>query len=159
MRALCSFVLVATLGCGGSDFSTGSEPDVATDSSVVDTGVIDTSVSDTGHTDAADAGKTDSAIDSAPVDAGPCRPFWCGCGTCVAADIICTRSEAGCPLGCPIGACPEMDREGLCVSEGDRCVRTGIDAPIACLTTADCPPGQCCSGTFTPPGHGTCGGC
>lgn len=153
MRSLHSLFFAITLGCSGSGDVSPATTDAGTDVTAVDTAATDTSPTDTATT--MDAATTDVA----QVDAGPCLPFWCGCGTCVAADIVCTRSAAGCPLGCPSGPCPEMERAGLCTSSGDRCVRNGIDAPIACLSTADCPPGQCCSGTFTPPAHGTCGGC
>jgi len=157
MRKWHGLVFVFVVGCGGSvEASDNATADALAEDASRDTSVADTILADTATLDSA---KSDSAVDSAPIDAGPCRPFWCGCGTCVPADIVCTRSMTGCPLGCPSGPCPAMDKEGLCTEAGDRCVRNGIDAPIACLTTADCPPGQCCSGTFTPPGHGTCGGC
>lgn len=156
MRFTCVPLLALTLGCSGSGGVSPDQPDAAFDSSVADVSA-DSAVSDGTPVDSAE--RDSASADTTQVDAGPCRPFWCGCGTCVAADIVCTRSEAGCPLGCPSGPCPEMERAGLCTSSGDRCVRNGIDAPIACLSTVDCPPGQCCSGTFTPPSHGTCGGC
>jgi hypothetical protein len=149
MRSILSAAMVL-FGCSGSGFVEPAAGDATSDSTTAADTSRDTSVADT--TTAADT-------TTPPVDAGPCVPFWCGCGECVAADIVCTRSPTGCPLGCPSAPCPAMEKEGLCTSSGDRCVRNGIDGPIACLSNADCPPSQCCSGTFTPPAHGTCGGC
>lgn len=157
-------VLLGSLGAGAG---CGGDVAIADDAGgdVADTTVTDTGASDTGASDGAD-GAVDAPVDVPrdSADAGdtalpPCKPFWCGCGTCVAADIVCTRSSAGCPLGCPTGPCPETSKDGVCTSEGDRCVRNGIAGDPACLSDADCPPGRCCSGTFTPPKVGRCGAC
>ncbi len=156
---------IVLVGCGGAEVVTTGD-DASVDA-VVDASVdasSDSAPSDSAPTDSApsDTALTDSAVDVAKdtaTDAGPCRPFWCGCGTCVAADIVCTRSSAGCPLGCPSGPCPEMEKVGVCTGDGDRCVRNGIAGEIACLADGDCPPGKCCSGTFTPPKVGRCGAC
>ncbi|MBL8722069.1 MAG: hypothetical protein JNL79_39165 [Myxococcales bacterium] len=163
-RRLAWLSAIALLGCGGTE--TVSSDDASVDSATVDTATSDSATSDSAAadsvtsdsvtSDSADVGK-DTAVDVA--DIGACRPFWCGCGSCVAADIVCTRSSAGCPLGCPAGPCPEMEKAGLCTGEGDRCVRNGIGGEIACLGDGDCPPGKCCSGTFTPPKVGRCGAC
>ncbi|MBK7396555.1 MAG: hypothetical protein IPJ34_09710 [Myxococcales bacterium] len=161
-RRLAWLVAIVLSGCGGTE--TTSLEDASVDSAPVDSASVDSAsdsatvdtASDSAPSDSADSGK-DTAADVA--DIGACRPFWCGCGTCVAADIVCTRSSAGCPLGCPSGPCPEMEKVGVCTGEGDRCVRNGIAGEIACLGDGDCPPGKCCSGTFTPPKVGRCGAC
>lgn len=154
-----AFVLsVLLVACGSSSGQVAPEADATqSDSSTADTSVADSAVADTatGETTADATADTVVSVDTAE----PCKPFWCGCGTCVAAEIVCTRAPAGCPLGCPSGPCPEMEKPGLCTGDGDRCVRNGIPGDIACLSTADCPKGQCCSGTFTPPARGKCAPC
>ncbi len=158
-----AFVLsVVLVACGSSTGQVAPEADATqTDTATVDTSVADSAVVDTGSGETTADATADAAADtSVTVDtAEPCKPFWCGCGTCVAAEIVCTRAPAGCPLGCPSGPCPEMEKPGLCTPDGDRCVRNGISGDIACLSTADCPKGQCCSGTFTPPARGKCAPC
>jgi len=151
MRALI-VVLLAAVGCGGSFNVSEGAP---ADASVVDSvATNEAATSDVASTDTANSKDVGVAGDT-----GTCAPFWCGCGECVPADIICTKSAAGCPLGCPVGACPAMEKNGVCTTVGDRCVRNGIDGTIACLSSADCPPGKCCDGSYVPPAHGVCGGC
>ena len=156
--AKLTLLLVALLGCSSvsSEEQTG-----ALDSSVADGATVDSSSSDTATADstASDAPKSDITIDTPPGDTGTCHAFWCGCGSCVPADIICTRKEASCPLGCPVSACPDLERTDVCTTEVDHCRRNGISGDIACLSTADCPTGMCCSGTFTPPSRGKCAAC
>lgn len=170
LRRVGVLVVSATLsaglpGCGGD---VAVADDAGAD--VADTTVGDTTLDTASDTASDTVADTDGAADvpaDVPRDTAdggdtalpPCKPFWCGCGACVAADIVCTRSSAGCPLGCPSGPCPEASKDGVCTGEGDRCVRNGIAGEPACLSDADCPPGKCCSGTFTPPKVGRCGGC
>jgi hypothetical protein len=160
------FVLFAlALGCS-SVSSEEATVDAVVDSESSDTTVAvdSTTTTDTmvvNETMVVDSAKVDSTTTETmpPGDTGICRPFWCGCGSCVPQEIICTKSAAGCPLGCPSGPCPDMERADICTTIGDRCQRNGISGDIACLSSADCPPGSCCSGTFTPPGKGKCGPC
>ncbi len=102
----------------------------ATDRTTLDVPAIDAGVSDVGGpTDlgsddvhAVDAGAA-SDVPAADVvrcdDAGACHPFWCGCGSCDPANIVCTTDLRGCPLGC-VSSCPALDL-AVCACNGSLC--------------------------------------
>jgi hypothetical protein len=177
MRSFISFAFAMIVGCSGADFDTAATgEDSSVDSSIIDTGSsgdsssVDSSTVDSGSIDTGtieDSAKADTFVgpDAKPdaivmldgPDPAPCHSFWCGCGTCTAKDVTCTKDTTlGCPLGCPSSPCPPAEMPGVCSNVGDRCVRNGIDGEIACYHTGDCPPGKCCKGASSPPSHGVC---
>ena len=166
-------VLALTTACGSeSSVITDAAPDGGADTSVTIDTAIDTTLGDStsdvtstdtspAETTVVDGGGTDTRIDVATetpaVDAGPCAPFWCGCGTCVDTDVVCTRSKLGCPLGCASGPCPALTSASTCSESGDRCVRNGVPpTSVSCYSHGDCPPGYCCSGSGAPPAKQKC---
>lgn len=175
MRMRWGLALALTVGCSSASFEVAPELDTSsTDSATEDTRVADTTVTDdttvrdstatdgtTSDSKLVDSNLVDSnLVDTKLADTGLiCRPFWCGCGTCVASEIVCTQKSYGCPLECPSSTCPEAARTDICTTEGARCRRNGIAGEQACMTTADCPIGKCCDGSYTPPARGKCGAC
>jgi hypothetical protein len=86
-----------------------------------------------------------------------CQRYWCGCGPCSAGQIACTVGRAGCARGCN-SSCPEL-QQVMCGCDQGRCVRSGVDASIACFIDQDCPIGDCCAhvGSSAPDiASGTC---
>jgi hypothetical protein len=150
------------IGCSSNTFEVA--PSDTADATVSDAGGGDTAVSDSFLADTRVSTDTtttlDARVDDTPAaDAGPCRPFWCGCGACVATEIVCTRELYGCPLGCPSGECPEAEKPDICTSSGTGCLRNEIGGTQPCFTTRDCPAGKCCDGEYSPPSRGKCGAC
>jgi hypothetical protein len=148
MRWLVLIAFVA--GCGGST----AGPEFG------DAGTTDASATDSATSDGAKPPPIDgSAPDSATC--GSCVPDWCGCGQCLAAQIVCTRTPKPCPLGCP-SACTDLGGV-TCHCEADRCVHDKPADTVACYTDLDCPIGNCCStrgaslsGTCAPNGDPCC---
>src|SRR5262249_50758423 len=122
MRSLV-FLSVSLLACGGTtDDGIGNPLDASMDTitttdSPTSDAVVETSTSDTMST--VDSASVDSkVVDSTPsdgnVDAGSCKPTWCGCGTCMADQIVCSHTDHGCPLGCASGPCPALSDPTTC---------------------------------------------
>ncbi len=113
----------------------------------------DSAVAAPGASDEADAfagfdgfSMTDAAVG---IGDGACAPYWCGCGTCPSAEIICTSKPPACALGCPsdcatlaTATCKTEEQAGA----AQRCFRVGFDAGRgqACLRDEDCPFNECC---------------
>jgi hypothetical protein len=72
-----------------------------------------------------------------------CQPYWCGCGPCGAGQIACTVDRPACARGC-LSSCPEL-QQVTCGCDQGRCVRSGVDASVACFIDQDCPAGDCCA--------------
>jgi hypothetical protein len=117
-----------------------------------------------------DSGSSDVLTDVLTADGGcACQRYWCGCGPCSAGQIACTAGHAVCARGCA-SSCPEL-QQVVCGCDQGRCVRSGVDASIACFIDQDCPVGDCCahvgssapdiaSGTCTTSPNACCGaGC
>jgi hypothetical protein len=90
--------------------SSGSGLDVAIDSPFADVPATDSPSDDSpadvpaSETSASD-GSGDGASACSPTQ--PCHPYFCGCGSCNPADILCVSDDRSCPLGCPL-SCPEL---------------------------------------------------
>lgn len=164
---LHAFAIAALAACGGSDAgSDTTTTDSATESAADSITNADSSADSTTNDGAKDSGGSDTivddttsndVVDDATGDAAcGCQPDFCGCGACNPADIVCTKTPPGCPLGC-VSSCPEL-KTTVCSCSGDRCVRSGVTGSIACYKDPDCPPGDCCahSGPVGPASRGTC---
>ncbi|MEO6573252.1 MAG: hypothetical protein ABIP89_05405 [Polyangiaceae bacterium] len=141
--------LGAILGCGAGFVACGNE----TFSGAEDGG--DSGASGDSSSDG--AGPADALADAAPADGDAgggdascdCVPFWCGCGMCPSASIVCTRQPRSCHLGCS-SSCDSLPLT-VCTCDQGRCVRGGT-GPIGCFVDEECPPAfSCC----VPDGGGT----
>lgn len=144
--AACSSQAVAD---GGTDVATSDAAndiaqDVAMDAPATDVPADvgnDTSLADTA-TDAPSACGTST----------DCHPFFCGCGSCNPADIVCVSDPRTCPLGCP-SSCPETATTvcdcvgGACeVVHSDGGASDGGPRPDAAVGTACTSDSECGSG-------------
>jgi hypothetical protein len=118
----------------------------ATDAPVIDSPAPDAPVRDASHDDANDASSSCSPSQ-------PCHPYFCGCGSCNPADIICVSDSRSCPLACPI-SCPELATT-VCECTGGSCAVVHSDGGTAsdggggtagssCMGDGDCMSGLLC---------------
>jgi hypothetical protein len=133
--------LLVFAACGGSTATIGAPEDAGAGGAPGPSGGDGGSRGDAALGDGAADASRDAPDDVTACSA--CQPDFCGCGQCTADQVVCTKTPKPCPLGCAT-ACDLSAYK--CACDADRCVRTA-PAPsmvIACYTTLDCPPGNCC---------------